>query len=93
MKLMMSCNNNIKEITIDIGDVYLDKGPVLLNPNVKDNGILKILRKERIIKEISGTFCYDYMIVPVAIINTGILKNYDYIGVMKYLEKRKIEEA
>ena len=60
MKLTISNKNQEIEVTADLSDAYLDKGHVFLDPDVKDNGILKALKKSRILKQIDGTLCYDY---------------------------------
>ena len=86
MKLTISNRKEIKEITIDLDDAYLKDGHIFLNPEVKDNGILKVLKKSRIIREIDGTLCYDYTMIPIALTNNGILKTYDYSGVLNYLD-------
>lgn len=86
MKLTISNRKEIKEITIDLDDAYLKDGHIFLNPEVKDNGILKTLKKSRIIREIDGTLCYDYTMIPIALTNNGILKTYDYSGVLNYLD-------
>lgn len=86
MKLTISNRKEIKEITIDLDDAYLKDGHIFLNPEVKDNGIFKALKKSRIIREIDGTLCYDYTMIPIALTNNGILKTYDYSGVLNYLD-------
>lgn len=86
MCLSLRNKNDIKEITINLNDAYLDKGHIFLDPNVKDNGILKSLKKSRIIKKITGMSYYDYVAIPIVIVNMGILKQYDYKGVIKYME-------
>lgn len=75
------------DITLNLTDVYLDKGKVILDPFINKNGLLKVLKKNRIIKEICGTINYNYVDVPVAILNMGILRTYDYDGVNKHLER------
>ena len=86
MKLTISNRKEIQEITIDLDDAYFKDGHIFLNPEVKDNGILKALKKSRIIREIDGTLCYDYTMIPIALTNNGILKTYDYSGVLNYLD-------
>lgn len=86
MCLSLRNKNDTKEMTIDLNDVYLDKGHIFLDPNVKDNGILKVLKKSRIIKNITGMSYYDYVAVPIAIVNMGILRQYDYKGVIEHLD-------
>jgi hypothetical protein len=75
------------DITLNFADVYIDKGKVILDPLIKENGLLKVLKKSRIIKEICGTINYHNVDMPVAILNMGILRTYDYNGVNKHLEK------
>lgn len=92
MKLTISNKKQEIEITIDLNDAYLDKGHVFLDPDVKDNGILKALKKSRILKQIDGTLCYDYKLIPVALLNNGILRSYDYSGVLEHLETISYKE-
>ena len=47
---------------------------------------MKVLKKTRIIKSVCGITNYGYVPVPVAKVNMGILKQYDFNGVMKHLE-------
>lgn len=86
MCLSLRSKNNNKEMTIDLNDVYLDSGRIFLDPDVKDNGILKALKKARIIKNITGVSYYNYLVVPIAIVNMGILRQYDYKGVIEHLD-------
>ena len=92
MKLTISNKNQEIEVTADLSDAYLDKGHVFLHPDVKDNGILKALKKSRILKQIDGTLCYDYKLIPVALLNNGILRSYDYSGVLEHLETISYKE-
>lgn len=92
MKLTISNKNQEIEVTTDLSDAYLDKGHVFLDPDVKDNGILKALKKSRILKQIDGTLCYDYKLIPVALLNNGILRSYDYSGVLEHLETISYKE-
>ena len=75
------------DITLNIDNVCLDKNKVCLDPSIKDNGLLKQLKKNRIIKEICGFINYNNKDILIAIINTGILKQYDYHGIMEYQNK------
>lgn len=86
MKLTISNKKEEIEVTIDLKDAYLDKGHVFLDPEIKDNGLLKVLKKSRIIRQIDGTLFYDYAVVPIALLNNGILRTYDYSGVLKHME-------
>ena len=87
MKLTISNKKQEIEVTIDLKDAYLDNGHVFLDHEIKDNGILKALKKSRILRQIDGTLCYDYKLIPVALLNNGILRTYDYSGVLEHMEK------
>lgn len=75
------------EITLDLKDIYLDDGKVFLDPEIKNNGILKELKKTRIIREICGFINHNYIDIPIAILNIGILRKFDANGVRKHLKK------
>ena len=75
------------ELTINLEDVYIDNGRVFLNPIVKKNGLLKELKKKRIIKDICGSINYNYIDIPIAVLNMGILRKFDNYGVNKYLQR------
>ena len=53
---------------------------------IKENGILKALKKSRILRQIDGTLCYNYKLIPIALLNNGILRTYDYSGVLEHME-------
>jgi hypothetical protein len=74
------------DITLDLKDAYLENGHILLDPIVTRNGLMKILKKTRIIRSVCGLMNYGYVPVPVAKVNMGILKQYDLNGVTKHLE-------
>lgn len=92
MCLSLKNKKNIIEVTINLKDAYLDKYHIFLDPDIKDNGLLKVLKKSRIIKNVIGMSYYDYVSVPIAIVNTGILKSYDYNGMNNYLTMLGMEE-
>ena len=83
--LFLENKKSIKEIIIDLNDAYLDNGHLFLDPETKDNGILQVLRKARIIRCITGISYYNYISVPIALVNMGILRKYDYKGTSEYL--------
>jgi len=87
MRLKYENSTECHDITLNLEDVYIDNGKVILDPFIQNNGLLKILKKTRIIKEICGTVNYNYVDVPVAILNMGILRRYDYDGVNNHLSK------
>lgn len=76
-----------KDITLDLKDVYLDKGKVFIDPFIKNNGFLKALRKNRIIRDVCGVINYNYIDIPIATLNMGILRQYDNNGVEKHLKE------
>lgn len=80
-------NKERHDLTINLEDVYLDDGRVFLDPIVKNDGILKDLKKKRIIKDICGIINYNYMDIPIATLNMGILRKYDNMGVNNHLQK------
>lgn len=47
--------------------------------------MLKQLKKTRIIREFCGSIYDNYIEIPVAILNMGILKKYDSKGVKQFL--------
>lgn len=85
--LILKNKKESKEITIDLVDSYLDYGHIFLDPTSKDNGLLNVLKKSRIIKNISGINYYNYLSIPVAQLNMGILKKYDYKGISDVKEE------
>ncbi|MBO5096453.1 MAG: hypothetical protein J6B98_06230 [Bacilli bacterium] len=68
--------------------MFLEKGKILIDPFLEKNGLLSVLLKDRIIKDIIY-ITYNYMDIPVAKLNMGVLKQYDKYGVLKYLEDRE----
>lgn len=75
------------DITLDLPDAYLEDGKVFIDPFTKNNGLLKQLKKSRIIKQICGVYTYNYVDIPIAILNMGILRKYDNDGVNEHLNK------
>lgn len=88
-RICLKCKNKKSEheLTINLKDTFIDDGHVFLDPKTKTNGILKVLKKKRIIREICGTLNYQYVDIPIAILNMGILRKYDNDGVNKHLLK------
>lgn len=75
------------DITVNLDDSYIDNGKIFLDPFIKNNGILKELKKKRIIKEICGSFYHNGIEIPIASLNMGILREYDYYGVFNHFDK------
>lgn len=76
------------DITLNLDDSYLDDGHVFLDPFILKNGFIHVLKKSRIIREITGMSFYNYVEVPIAKLNMGKLREFDKLGVKKHLEER-----
>ena len=59
-----------------------------LDPFITKNGFINVLKKYRIIREITGMGFYNYVEVPIAKINMGKLREFDSMGVRKHQEER-----
>lgn len=93
-RIRLKYENSIEshDITVNIDDAYIDKGKIFLDPFIKNNGILKQLKKKRIIKDICGSFYHNGIEIPIANLNMGILRQYDCYGVAKHFEKVGFDE-
>lgn len=78
--------NEEHNLTLDLKDEYLEQGRVFLDPLIKNNGVLKELIKLRIIRGICSVINYNYVDIPVATLNIGILRKYDNDGVERHFE-------
>ena len=87
LRLKYSNINESHDITINLSDFYLEDGKVFLDPAIKNNGILHELIKKKIIKEISSSVNYNYVDIPIATINLGVLSKYDLVGLKKHISK------
>lgn len=76
------------EITINLEDSYIDDGKVFLDPFILKNGFTHVLKKYRIIKDITGMGFYNYIEIPIAKLNMGKLREFDNYGVKKHLSER-----
>lgn len=76
------------DITVNIGETFLDDGKVLLDPFILKNGFIKVLKKYRIIREITGITMFGNVEIPIAKLNMGKLREFDNCGVKKYLNER-----
>lgn len=88
MRLKYYNKTESHDFTIDLKDAYLDEDKVFLDPFVVKNGFINVLKKTRIIRCITGISYYNYVEVPIAKLNMGILRSYDKNGVKKYLENK-----
>lgn len=80
-------NKNEKHnVTLNLKDEYLEEGRVFLDPLIKDNGVLKELVKLKIIREVCSVINYNYVDIPIATLNMGVLRKYDNEGVEKHFE-------
>lgn len=75
------------ELSLDLEDAFIQERHIFLNPEVEKNGLLKVLKKYRIIKSIDGVLYYNCNSIPIAMLNTGILKSYDKNGTIESLNK------
>ena len=89
MKLKYENKTECHDFTLDLNDAFLDEGKVFLDPFVVTNGFINILKKTRIIRDITGISSYNYVDVPIAKINMGKLREFDKLGVKKYLENKE----
>lgn len=78
------------ELSLDLDDAFIQERHIFLNPDVEKNGLLKVLKKYRIIKNIDGVLYYNCNSIPIAMLNTGILRNYDKEGTIDALDKMAI---
>ena len=78
------------ELSLDLEDAFIQERHIFLNPDVEKNGLLKVLKKYRIIKNIDGVLYYNCNSIPIAMLNTGILRNYDKEGTIDALDKMAI---
>lgn len=76
------------DITINLEDSYIDEGKVFLDPFILKNGFINVLKKYRIIREITGLNFYNYIEVPIAKLNMGKLREFDNLGVKNHLKER-----
>ena len=82
-------NNDSYDISINLPDYYLEKDSIFLNPDVKANTTLyKLLRKCKVIKDVTSIIICDYNPIPITKVNLKKLEDYDYDGVMKYINVR-----
>lgn len=87
LKINLENKHENYEVTIDIPDVCLYDGNILLDPAIINSGILNVLKKIKIIKSIVSVINYNYVDIPVATLNMGKLREYDAVGVKNHFEK------
>lgn len=86
MNLYLKNKKQNKEITIDIPDLAIGSDLVMIDPNMADNGIIRLLKKNRIIRSVVSTINYNYLTIPLVKMNMGKLKEYDLVGTRNYQE-------
>src|SRR5574344_2123551 len=77
IRLRYENKNEGHDITIDVNDAFIDDGCVFLNPAIEHNGV---------IKEFVGVYNYNYIDLPVAKLNMGILRKFDLKGIEKHFD-------
>lgn len=88
MRLKYYSKSESHDLTIDLKDSYIEDDKVFLDPFVVKSGFINVFKKTRIIRCITGISYYNYVEVPVAKINMGILRKYDKNGVKNYLDNK-----
>ena len=88
IRLKYESKNESHDITLNLEDAYLDDGKVFLDPFILKNGFIHVLKKSRIIREITSMGFYNYIEVPIAKLNMGKLREFDSYGVKKHLIER-----
>lgn len=88
MRLKYYNKSESHDLTMDLKDSYIEDDKVFLDPFVVKSGFINVLKKTRIIRYITGISYYNYVEVPVAKINMGILRKYDKNGVKNYLDNK-----
>ena len=85
-QLGLCLENNKKKnmITLSVPNIKIGYSIAVINPVIANQGIIRILKKQRIIKNVVSTIDYDNALTPVVKINIGKLKDYDPIGVRNY---------
>lgn len=86
MCLKLKNKSNIYEVTQYLPDVEIGTGDILINPTMEELGIIRLLKKHRIIRKVISVINYDYASIPLVKINMGKLKEYDLSGVLAYQE-------
>ena len=82
--LCLENKNNKNIITLNVPNIKIDYSIAVINPVMANQGIIRILKKQRIIKNVVSTIDYDNALTPLVKINIGKLKDYDPIGVRNY---------
>jgi len=80
------------DITINLSGYSIDENEGFIKPINKDSGLEKILIKNGIIKEVISTVNYNMGKYDMVDFNLEKLKEYDSLGVGKYLQNKEIEE-
>lgn len=88
LRLKYENKNESHDFTLNLDDAYIEEGKVFLDPIVLKDGFINILKKNRIIREVTGIEYYNYVEIPIAKINMGILREFDNYGVKKHLSER-----
>lgn len=72
------------DITINLPGMFLRTDEGFINSITKDSGLEKVLLKKGIIKEIIGSFKYNYGTYDKVVFDLEKLKEYDAKGVEEY---------
>lgn len=91
--LKLENKNQHKILTISVPNMNVGYGVAIINPELANNGIIRILKKHRIIKNVISTIDYGKSLAPLVKVNMGKLREYDVHGVEKYKDIYSQEEV
>ena len=83
----MSNKNELIELTVEVPDIPLSEGFILINPRNVDFGMVNLLKKYKIISKVTTVLNYKNIMIPVAKVNMGKLKDFDAKGIREFKEK------
>lgn len=88
MRLKYENKNECHDITLNLKNDYIEDGKIFLDPAIMQNGLIYVLKRNRIIKEITGFSYFNNIEVPIARVNMGKLREFDKYGVKKHLREK-----
>lgn len=84
LALKLESKNQNQVLTISVPKINIGYGIAIINPEMANNGIIRILKKHRIIKNVISTIDYGQSLAPLVKVNMGKLREYDMYGVDNY---------
>lgn len=87
IKILLTNKNDHIEISTNKPNYYIKYAECFIDINIRDTGLITILKKNKIINNISTYVSDDQdVIFPIAKLNMGILRKYDYAGTIRYMK-------